>query len=322
MMVRQGRTLELLISKIEALKNRGADVKSPEFVVDVDTGTKREVDIGIRFENSPVFIAIECRDRGSSQDIQWIEQLITKKNSVDANILIAVTSSSFTEPAKIKAFKNGIIIRNIENISPDNIMALKGTSYLEVCYYSDINMYINSIAFTSVDTNHQRVQANIATIQDQIENYLILDKKTNMAVPFSEMINKAGQQAILKIPSDVYEQQECFNIQFNIKYSNHSLLPLNIDISSVNISLTATKEKIKYPLASVKEYKDSINYDLLGLILGYGIENNSFIVDKPSNISNWQIDFNSLQKPNKVISSLIVYNENPTKLENVTIKNN
>lgn len=320
-MARKGKDFELLIEKFETLKNIGAEIKSPEYVLDADTNTRREVDIGIRFKDSPIFIAFECRDRGSVQDIQWIEQLITKKKSINADILIVVTVSSFTKPAKIKAFKNGIIIRNVGSLKSEDIITIKETSYLEVCYYSDINMYINSIAFAQKDIDPQQTQQNLAMIQNQIESYLVLDKKTNMTLPFAEMINTTGQQAVLKIPMEVYDKQECFNIQFNIKYPNHSLLPLNIDILSANITLTAKKEKIKYPLASVREYKDSITYDLLGQIQGYGIENNNFIIDKPSNISNWQIDWSSLQKPDKIISSLVIYNEDPTKLQSITIKN-
>lgn len=74
------KNLELLLEKISDLIIPGATIKSPEYVNDIDTGTLREVDVGIRLntEKGSVFIAIECRDRGGVQDIQWIEQLISK----------------------------------------------------------------------------------------------------------------------------------------------------------------------------------------------------------------------------------------------------
>src|SRR4028118_456640 len=114
--MRQGKSLELIIEKIQGLIMPGATIKSPEYVNDIDTGTPREVDVGIRVntEQGSVFIAVECRDRGGVQDIQWIEQLIAKKESIQADVLIAVVTSNFTKPAKIKAFKKGICLRTIE----------------------------------------------------------------------------------------------------------------------------------------------------------------------------------------------------------------
>jgi hypothetical protein len=121
---RKGRNLEIVLEKIHKVDLPFATVKSPEFVMDIDTGTRREVDIGIRSETEKgsLFIAIECRDRGAIQDIQWIEQLISKKRSICADVLVAVTTSSFTEPAKIKACKNGIEIRYVKTFSGNDIL--------------------------------------------------------------------------------------------------------------------------------------------------------------------------------------------------------
>lgn len=79
---RQGRNLELLVKRIKEHVSPDAKVLSPEFVPDRDTGQLREVDIGIHIpENGgSIFIAIECRDRGAIQAVEWIEQLISKKN--------------------------------------------------------------------------------------------------------------------------------------------------------------------------------------------------------------------------------------------------
>jgi len=131
--MRKGRELELLLKRIQEFKIPGAIIKSPEYVIDVDTGTKREVDVSIRQEkgNSETFIAIECRDRGSVQDIQWVEQLITKKESIQADALIAVTSSDFTRPAQIKASKRGVILKKISSDVPDEIKRILNEIIIE-----------------------------------------------------------------------------------------------------------------------------------------------------------------------------------------------
>src|SRR4051794_21546791 len=109
---RNGRSLELLVKRIKEHQSPGATIRSPEFVPDRDTAQPREVDVGIRVPRNgdSVFIALECRDRGSVQAVEWIEQLICKKQSIGADVLVAVTSSRFSKPARMKALKHGVIL--------------------------------------------------------------------------------------------------------------------------------------------------------------------------------------------------------------------
>ena len=109
---RKGRDLELLVKRIKEHQVPEATIRSPDFVVDRDTGEAREVDVGIHVPRNggSVFIAIECRDRKAAQGVEWIEQLICKKQSIDADVLIAVTASRFYQPARIKALKHGVIL--------------------------------------------------------------------------------------------------------------------------------------------------------------------------------------------------------------------
>ena len=96
---RKGRELELLVKRIKEHRSPNATICSPEYVPDKDTGQPREVDVGIRVcrNNDSVFIAVECRDRVSVQTVEWIEQLICKKQSIGADVLVAVTSSRFSK---------------------------------------------------------------------------------------------------------------------------------------------------------------------------------------------------------------------------------
>lgn len=306
-MVRKGKNFELLIKKVETLKNKGAEIKSPEYVIDVDTGTKREVDIGIHFNNT--FIAIECRDRSGIQDIQWIEQLITKKNSINANVLIAVTSSSFTEPAKQKAFKHGILLRHVENISAEDILTLKEASYIEVCYISNFLYNLEYVLFKNKP---------FLSFED-LQNSFIYTLGTENKIPFNDFLNNVAINSIQKIEN--LDKQNIINKKFEVKFSNLLLWPFDYEIQGLCINIALKVEKIKYPLVSIKKYKNSHTYDLLGQIQEYGICNNNFIIDTPSNASSWQIDFKQLEIQNKILISFTVYNETPTKLQNVTIIN-
>ena len=133
---RKGRALELLVKRIKEHQLPDATICSPEFVPDKDTKQPREVDIGIRTSHhgNPIFIAIECRDRGAVQTVEWIEQLICKKQSVGANVLVAITSSHFSQPARIKALKHGIILARMSPKLPADLASLASSFFVTLRY--------------------------------------------------------------------------------------------------------------------------------------------------------------------------------------------
>jgi hypothetical protein len=118
------RAFEQLVARIErALLPQGAIVQSPDKIVDKNTGQPREVDASIRYQlgSAPILITIECRDRISTQDVTWIEQLASKRLSVGADLTIAVSSTRFTGPAVMAAERLGIQLRLIEDITDQEI---------------------------------------------------------------------------------------------------------------------------------------------------------------------------------------------------------
>ncbi len=125
-MARKGRKFELLIEKLEkAVLPEDATIASPGFLRDRVTNEPREVDILIEYKlgTSLIQIVIECRDRSSTQDVTWIEQIHTKVNDLKVHKVIAVSSSSFTKPAKEKALFYGIETRIYAEIDYDLINA-------------------------------------------------------------------------------------------------------------------------------------------------------------------------------------------------------
>ena len=123
-MSRKGREFELLIGKLEGIVlPEGAKITSPGFIKDRITGQLREVDILIEHNvgTSNIKIVIECRDRTSIQDTQWIEQIHTKLNDINIHKAIVVSSSRFTQPAIEKAKFYNIETRTYEEITTDFI---------------------------------------------------------------------------------------------------------------------------------------------------------------------------------------------------------
>ena len=118
------RAFEKLVARIErAAAPRNAIIKSPDRIADIVTGTPREVDASIRFTigTVPVLITIECRKRKPPQDVTWIEQLSAKRLNLGAAQTIAVASAGFSEEAEAKALPGGVVLRQIENVSREDI---------------------------------------------------------------------------------------------------------------------------------------------------------------------------------------------------------
>src|SRR5579862_2746609 len=82
------REFERMVARIEAfLCREDIKVTSPDHLVDVVTGASREVDASLRYRigSSYGIITIECRDRNGVEDVQWIEQLVTKQRDIKAD---------------------------------------------------------------------------------------------------------------------------------------------------------------------------------------------------------------------------------------------
>ncbi len=118
------RSFEELVALVERhLAPKGAIVRSPDRIPDKTTGQLREVDASVRYQvgSIPVLITIECRDRTSREDVTWIEQLISKRDSVGASVTVAVSSTGFSLPAIEKARSRGIEIRLLREVSEDAV---------------------------------------------------------------------------------------------------------------------------------------------------------------------------------------------------------
>jgi hypothetical protein len=98
-------------------------VKSPDHIRDVTTGQLREVDASIRctIGSTPILIIIECRHRNRPADIQWIEQLATKRDSIRADKVIAVSSAGFYGPTIRAAQHHRIELRTFSQISQSDL---------------------------------------------------------------------------------------------------------------------------------------------------------------------------------------------------------
>lgn len=99
------------------IENTGAqaEIKWRDHVPDFADGRSREVDISIRKDGR--FTFVECRHRSRPQDKLWIEQLAGKRQLLNADAVIAVSSSGFSKGAIAAAKYLGVHYRQLTDIS-------------------------------------------------------------------------------------------------------------------------------------------------------------------------------------------------------------
>lgn len=117
--IQDWRRFELMVSRLErALKPTDCVFRSPDYLLDSEINELREVDCSITIPNDSGSerISIECRKRGTKQDVTWIEQLATKKNALNLAGTIAVSSRGFTRAAYLKAKHHGITLNTYREV--------------------------------------------------------------------------------------------------------------------------------------------------------------------------------------------------------------
>lgn len=125
--------LEQLVARIHRLiEPEGTSVVWNNKIRDPDTGRLRQIDGTIEREGKRTLI--ECRDHIEAQDVKWVEELIGRRLSLDADGMIGVSISGFTAPAVKKAAKFGIILRTLAEMSDAEIRAWGKLAQLDANY--------------------------------------------------------------------------------------------------------------------------------------------------------------------------------------------
>lgn len=104
----------------ELIEQEGSDVTWNDRIPDPDNPEQvRQIDISIKRDGN--LTLIECRIHRKAQDVKWIEELIGRRLSLRADAVIAASNSGFTEGAKRKAKQYGIILRDLQGLSEQEI---------------------------------------------------------------------------------------------------------------------------------------------------------------------------------------------------------
>lgn len=293
---RKGREFELLVKRIKEHQSPEAVVVSPEFVPDVDTGQPREVDVSIRLKQNekPIFIAVECRDRISDQSVEWIEQLICKKSSINADVLVAITNSRFTTPARIKALKHGVILAEMSSKIPEELSEIASSFFITLRYLAPI--------ICGIDLQMP------STLKDDIETYRYWHESVDRDLSLIELASVITTPNLVRtIPRFVedwgkskYAKIEPKNINAWVFFNGEKL-----PIPHARLSYELNYGEVELPLRAVQELsKLDRESDGNASVYTYGSSNNllsEIIVDESTGELRWDLLGKSLSGEGKVI---------------------
>jgi hypothetical protein len=211
MAARQGRSLEILVAQLEHLFGKGTlTVQSPEHIRSLRTADMVEVDVTLRGKlgSSEVLIALECRDRGKKQGVNWIRELATKKNDIGASAIVAVSSAGFTSDAKAEARSHGVQLRTLSRLTSTEI----ASAVLGVDIWIAKGRYVltgvprvKCRGFTA-DWGRQPPQLTSDKLRELLENPtepLLYDEKRQESVSFRDVLERVDWASALRSPPPV-----------------------------------------------------------------------------------------------------------------------
>lgn len=132
--MKRSEAFEQQIQRIhELLEGADARITWNDHFPDPDNPAQmRQSDVTIR--RGDHLTLVECRDHEHPQDVQWIEELIGRRQSLGAHAVVAVSSSGFTKGAVAKALKHAVALRDVSQLT-DADVKLWGRSVSLTLYY-------------------------------------------------------------------------------------------------------------------------------------------------------------------------------------------
>ncbi len=152
-MTKLSEHFEKQIERIHHLiEQPGSEVTWNDHIPDPDNPIQqRQIDITIRREGS--LTLVECRIHKEPQDVTWIEELIGRRISLKADTVIGVSHSGFTRGAIEKAKSHGIILRDFQTLTEEEIKRWGYKTRVIVSYHNFSNLNL-SFLFSGAAKGH------------------------------------------------------------------------------------------------------------------------------------------------------------------------
>jgi len=228
----KSKNFEKQIERIHKLiEGEGADVTWNDRMPDPDNPEQlRQIDVTIRYPDA--FSIVECRIHSKPQDVKWIEELIGRRQSLRADVVIAVSASGFTSGAKKKAKKYGIILRDFNTLSEDEIKNWGKTTKVKIIYFE----------FTEIEI---RFVSNLTEIGPEISVCDENGEEFHWRVIFEKIMNELDKKNIGRKKG-----------RFKVTFDETPILFNGIKPTKVLVSGAVKKIEKSVKLASVVTYAD------------------------------------------------------------------
>lgn len=242
-MSKESEEFELMVTRIhEVLEGENAQVEWNERIPDPDNPTQnRQIDVTIRKGN--LFNIVECRLHKQKQDVKWIEELIGRGLSLEADSVTAVSSSGFTLGAIKKARKFGVILNDLVDISDEYILQWSRSIDITLLFYR----YESFKVKLKIDSRNMN-GLNISQFQEEFQKYVGFNTVfTAHLDPVEEKLNP-----LLKENRDK-------EIKFNVEFKIEDFILDHVAIEGIETQGVAYVESMKLTIPSHIAYGNPDN---------------------------------------------------------------
>ncbi len=228
---------EIMISRIhELLEGDDATVEWNERISDPDNPKQgRQVDVLVRRHG--LINLIECRLHKEPQNVKWIEELIGRRISLEANAIIAVSASGFTSGAIKKANKYGVILKDVNELTDEEICSWSKSIEISVLYYRyedfKLGFFFDLDDIEKLDSDQ---------IQKELNNYI-------------------GFRALFTAQLDILENEKLIlkenrnkRVTFRVNFNLEDFQLCNCEVKEIQSEGVAFLEEIKLNVPEVLAY--------------------------------------------------------------------
>jgi hypothetical protein len=278
---------EKMIARIHSiLEGSKSSVTWNDRIVDPDNENKtRQIDVSVK--TGKFLTIIECRIHKNKQNVKWIEELIGRRMSLNADAILAVSSSGFTEGAILKARKYGIVTRDFLTLTEQEIKRWGSIS----------NVIVNYIRF---ETPELILKLNSKLI-------VIEEKRDEINEIFYNAAHKIANQIADHIPKNK-------KIQIDTGFRIEKRKPNALDVNYVKLKSNVEKVVQRLETVSVFCYGQENEQKLVRDVF---IENfqNVANIEHVKDYNIVVIDFSKIEQPSNT-----VYHSTEVTLKNMNIE--
>lgn len=213
-MSRKGKEFELAYKWLYELDKNKYKITSPAYVFDKTENRKREVDVLIEYTDKQGDlrkIAVECRDRTNKQNTMWVEQLKTKREDLELDYIIAITTNKFTQGAIKKARYHGIIIEEAEYLDKSLVDTISEEFIIDLLF---MRFEVTELRFL--------VGNRIKTLKEILSSIHLIKQL--------ELLNFLNKDFYYSIDPNKIMDDNSFDKDAFFKYADNSFITQNGDI--------------------------------------------------------------------------------------------